>query len=129
MKLAKYSTKALLALTIAAAASVTCAAQDRAAEGSFDRTLKVSGAVNLTVETGSGSIAVRAGDSSSVHISAKIRVNEGWHVSMNEAKDKVSKLEANPPIRTAGQYDSHRRNSRRRTAAKCFHQLRDFRAC
>jgi Putative adhesin len=102
MKLARYSTNVLLALTVALAASAACAGQDRAAEGSFDRTLKVSGAVNLTVETGSGSIAVRAGDSSAVHISAKIRVNEGWHVSMNEAKEKVSKLEANPPIEQQG---------------------------
>jgi hypothetical protein len=102
MKLARFSMNALLALTVALAASAAGSAQDRYAEGSFDRTLKVTGAVDLSVATGSGSISVRAGDSSSVHVSAKIRVSEGWHISMSEAQDKVKKLEANPPIEQSG---------------------------
>jgi len=102
MKLARFSLNAALALTVALAASAACSAQDRYAEGSFDRTLKVSGAVDLTVATGSGSITVRPGDSSSVHVSAKIRVSEGWHISFSEAQDKVKRLEANPPIEQSG---------------------------
>jgi hypothetical protein len=110
MKLARYSPKlitvALLALAMtmagALAASVANGASDYFAEGSFDRTLKVSGAVDLTIATGSGSISVRSGDASSVHVSARIRVSEGWHISDSEAKDKVSKLEANPPIEQDG---------------------------
>jgi DUF4097 and DUF4098 domain-containing protein YvlB len=102
MKLARNSMKIMLALTVALAASMACTADDRYAEGSFDRTLKTSGAVDLTVETGSGSISVRAGDGSSVHISARIRVSEGWHITMGEAQAKVKKLEANPPIEQNG---------------------------
>jgi hypothetical protein len=102
MKLARFSMNAALALTMALAASAACSAQDRYAEGSFDRTLKVSGAVDLTVATGAGSITVRPGDNSSVHVSAKIRVNEGWHISLGEAQDKVKRLEANPPIEQNG---------------------------
>jgi DUF4097 and DUF4098 domain-containing protein YvlB len=93
---------AALALSLALAASAACSAQDRYAEGSFDRTLKVSGAVDLTVATGAGSITVRPGDSSSVHVSARIRVSEGWHISLSEAQDKVKRLEANPPIEQSG---------------------------
>ena len=102
MKLARYSMNVLMALTVTMAASMACAADDRYAEGSFDRTLKVSGSVDLTIATGSGSISVRAGDGSSVHVSAKIRVSEGWHVTMSEAQDKVKTLEANPPIEQSG---------------------------
>jgi DUF4097 and DUF4098 domain-containing protein YvlB len=102
MKLAKNSMKIMLALTVALTASMACAAQDKYAEGTFDRTLKTSGAVDLTVETGSGSISVHAGDGSSVHVSAKIRVNEDWHVSTSDAEAKVKKLEANPPIEQSG---------------------------
>jgi hypothetical protein len=102
MKLAKNSMKIMLALSVALAASMTCAADDRYAEGAFDRTMKTSGAVDLTVETGAGSISVRSGDGSSVHVTAKIRVSEGWHVTMAEAQDKVKKLEANPPIEQSG---------------------------
>ena len=64
MKLSNLSRNAALAITAALAFSIACSAQDRAAEGSFDRTLKVSGAVDLTVSTGAGSITVRPGDAS-----------------------------------------------------------------
>ena len=102
MKLAKNSLKIMLALTVALAASMACTADDRYAEGGFDRTLKTSGAVDLTVETGAGSISVHAGDGSSVHVIAKIRVNEDWHVTTSEAQAKVKKLESNPPIEQSG---------------------------
>jgi hypothetical protein len=75
---------------------------DNYAEGQFDKTLKVSGAVNLTVRTGSGSISVRTGDGSSVHVIGRIRVHEGWGISEAAAKDKVHKLETNPPIEQDG---------------------------
>src|ERR1700686_3049284 len=74
------------------------AADDNYAEGQFDKTLKVTGAVNLTVDTGSGSISVRPGDGSTVHVVGRIRVHEGWGISDAAAKDKVRKLETNPPI-------------------------------
>lgn len=102
MKLSRLSRNTALALTIAFAFSIACAAQDKAAEGSFDRTLKVAGTVDLTVSTGSGSITVRPGDASTVHVSAKIRVNEGSHVTESEAKEKVAKIEANPPVEQEG---------------------------
>jgi hypothetical protein len=102
MRLSRISRNAALALAAAFVFSAACAAQDKWAEGSFDRTLKVSGAVNLTVTTGAGSITVRPGDTSTVHVSAKIRVSDGWHITESEAKDKVSKIEANPPIEQDG---------------------------
>jgi hypothetical protein len=60
---------------IAALAFTGLVPQSAAAEreGSFDRTLAVNGAVDLNVETGSGRIEVRPGDTSSVRIHAVTR--------------------------------------------------------
>jgi len=70
-----------------------------AAEGSFERTLKVSGAVNLQVETGSGNIDIRTGDSSQVVVKARIKASN-W--SGHDSEEKVKRLEANPPIMQSG---------------------------
>jgi len=98
MRLAPRNKFALLAFGAALALAMPAFARDTVAEGQFDRTLKVSGSVDLGVNTGSGSITVRAGDSSTVHVIGRIRVNSGWHISDSDAQDKVKKLEANPPI-------------------------------
>ena len=66
------------------------------ARGEFERTLKVSGNVNLQVETGSGSIDVRTGSSSEVHVVGHIYVND-WFGG-GDADAKVKKIESNPPV-------------------------------
>ena len=71
------------------------------AEGRFDRTLSVSGAVDLDVETGSGNITVRPGQSGKVEIHGKIRANNGlW--SGRRVEEKIHEIEANPPIQQEG---------------------------
>ena len=70
-----------------------------AAEGSFERTLKVTGPVELEVKTGTGRIDVRAGESSTVRVHGTIRATSGWGVS---AEDKVNRLVSNPPIEQDG---------------------------
>lgn len=92
------------AATILTAVFLLCAGTARAqntAEGSFARTLKVTGAVDLDVKTGSGTINVRAGAAGTVQVSAKIKAREGWRGSMS-AEEKVRRLEANPPIEQNG---------------------------
>ncbi len=69
------------------------------ARGEFERTLKVSGTVNLQVETGSGSIDVRTGTSNEVHVVGHIRANEWFG---DNAEEKVRRLESNPPIQQSG---------------------------
>jgi DUF4097 and DUF4098 domain-containing protein YvlB len=71
-----------------------------AAEGSFERTLQVSGPVNLEVETGSGNIELRTGGSNQVQVKAYIKINE-W-LGGNNGEEKVKRLEANPPIQQSG---------------------------
>lgn len=89
---------ALLAVTLLAAfASLPARAET---EGHFDRTLKVSGPVDMDIETGSGEIVVRAGGSGQVEIHGKIHAS-GWHVS-GDVEQRVHDLETNPPIEQNG---------------------------
>ena len=90
---------ALLLVMLAAAPSF---AADITAEGSFERTLKVSGPVNLDVTTGSGRINVRAGEPGTVRVLGTIRAGTGWHIDRPEAEAKVRRLEANPRIEQNG---------------------------
>lgn len=78
-------------------AGALAAADERTAEGSFDKTLKVTGAVDLEVKTGSGSIRVVPGDGSTVHVVAKIRARDS-RFGGPSAEEKVKRIEANPPI-------------------------------
>jgi DUF4097 and DUF4098 domain-containing protein YvlB len=88
---------ALLAV-LATLPAVACAVDYRTTEGKFDRALKVTGDVDLTVTTGSGSIDVRTGDASSVRVSAIIRAHSDFRRSEKETEELVRRIEANPPI-------------------------------
>jgi hypothetical protein len=69
-------------------------------QGSFERTLQVSGPVDLEVLTHSGDVTVRAGSSGSVTIRGKIYVGNGWFEGKREAD--VHAIEQNPPIHQQG---------------------------
>lgn len=77
-----------------------------AVEGHFDRTLKVSGHVDLEIQSGSGNITVHAGDANSVVISGNIKASEGigsWFGGSSlSAQEKVKRLNDNPPIEQNG---------------------------
>lgn len=68
------------------------------AEGSFERSLAVSGPVQLNVATGSGSISVRKGAAGSVRIQGRIRAGDRIH----DGPALVREIEQNPPIRQTG---------------------------
>lgn len=89
---------ALAALVLAMALGASAA--DQAAEGSFERTLKVAGAVDLEVTTGAGNISVRAGPADTVRVAGKIRAKDSSFGRV--AAEKVKALEANPPIEQTG---------------------------
>ncbi len=69
------------------------------AKGSFQKTLKVSGPVDLDVVTGSGNIAIRTGDGSTVVVNAVIEAQDYHGAS---AESRVKQIESNPPIEQAG---------------------------
>lgn len=66
---------------------------------SFERTLKVTGAVNLQVETGSGSIYIRPGNATEVHVCGHVKANNSWFGASPEA---VQRIINNPPIQQSG---------------------------
>jgi len=96
MKVRLRSFPALLIVALAASlAAFPALAAD--SQGHFDRTLTVTGAVDLDVQTGSGDITVRPGDSGKVEIHAKIHAN-GW----GDVDARIQEIEKNPPIEQSG---------------------------
>jgi DUF4097 and DUF4098 domain-containing protein YvlB len=85
---------AMMALAVAMAASPVFAGSS---EGHFDRTLNVTGTVDLDVQTGSGDIILRTGDPSKVEIHAKIH-GSGW----GDVEQHIQEIENNPPIEQNG---------------------------
>jgi hypothetical protein len=92
----KLELRKILAACAALSLALTLTASALAVEGHFERTLKVTGPVDLDVGTGAGNITVRTGDPASVRISGIIK-SSGWQEGEN-AERKVRYLEANPPI-------------------------------
>ena len=92
----KSMTAILLGLLCAGGATLLRA--DRA-QGSFERTLTVTGPVQLQVRTGSGSIAVRKGASGSVRVLGRVTA-QSWFGQ--DAASRVREVEQNPPISQNG---------------------------
>lgn len=69
-------------------------------QGGFEKTLSVSGPVDLEVLTRSGDVTVRAGSSGSVFIRGKIYVGDHWLMGSRDAD--VHEIEQHPPIRQEG---------------------------
>jgi hypothetical protein len=85
---------------LAAAIAALVPAAALAADGTFDKTLHVSGQVMLSVSTGSGYVHVSPGSSSEVHIVGHVRAN-GWGFGAS-ADDRVKQVVNNPPIDQSG---------------------------
>jgi DUF4097 and DUF4098 domain-containing protein YvlB len=68
--------------------------------GSFDRTLNVSGPVDLDIENSSGRVTVRPGDTSTVRVHAVISSWDGAFSA--DTTQRAREIEANPPIRQTG---------------------------
>lgn len=83
-------------LLLATAALALAAVPALATEATFERTLTVSGHVELTVGTGSGNIHITQGSGNQIHIFGRVKSNWGGN------EDKVRELAANPPIEQTG---------------------------
>ena len=69
-------------------------------EGKFDRTLTVSGPVNLDLTTGSGDVMVKTGSGNQVVIHGTVRSSNNWFGGNEESA--VRAVESNPPIEQNG---------------------------
>src|SRR5580693_2758870 len=99
LRSANVSSRFLLA-TALVVLFITAAAFGSQPVGTFEKTLTVSGPVDLEVLTRSGDVTVRAGSSGSVVIRGKIYVGDHWLMGGREAD--VHQIEQNPPIRQEG---------------------------
>jgi len=73
------------------------AAQTERARGMFERTLTVSGQVDLSVRTGSGDIQIRTGDGNRVQIVGRVSAGRSSETSEGPA-ERVKRIETAPPI-------------------------------
>ncbi len=73
-----------------------------AADGTFERTLKVNGPVLLGVDTGAGNIHVAPGPVNSVHIVGHVHSGSGWLSGGGSADDRVKQVVNDPPVNQAG---------------------------
>jgi hypothetical protein len=70
-------------------------------DGEFERTLTVSGPVDLDAVTSAGGIAVRRGSAGIVRIHAVLRANSDWFASA-DADANIREIERNPPVEQNG---------------------------
>ena len=88
-------------------ASAAPIAFQAAAEGTFERTLDVTGALDLEVSTGSGDITLRRGSNGLVQVMGRIRVNR----RADDPSATLQTIQANPPIEQNGNRIRIGRNS------------------
>ncbi|HEY0795321.1 MAG TPA: DUF4097 family beta strand repeat-containing protein [Acidisarcina sp.] len=98
-----------LKIALASAALLLAPIFAFAAEGTFYRTLNVTGSTYIYVDTGSGNIHVSPGSDSEVRIAGHVKAgNNGWHVGWNSddsdgsPDERVKKVVDNPPIQQSG---------------------------
>jgi Putative adhesin len=89
----------ILAIALAVLFASTFAAAS-SPQGHFERTLQVSGPVELEVQTRSGDVVVRSGASGTVSIRAEIYVGDHW--LFGDRRTDVSDIEQHPPLRQDG---------------------------
>jgi hypothetical protein len=70
------------------------------AEGSFERTMQVTGPVELSVRTGSGRIRVFAGPGDTVKVAARLRSSNSWF--SGDVNARIREIEKNPPVEQTG---------------------------
>jgi putative adhesin len=72
-------------------------------EGSFEKSLTVSGTVDLDVKTDSGGITVRQGSAGTVRIHAILKADHGWFISgSGDVEGRIRELERHPPVEQNG---------------------------
>ncbi len=99
MKSQRITKSIFAASVLAALVCLPALPATASAEGSFQRTLHVTGPVNLEVTTGSGSIHVRTGNTTQVQVTGRIKATTWFE---GNAEERVKRIEANPPIQQSG---------------------------
>lgn len=90
----------LLAVAVALAPAYAAA---QTIEGRFDKTLKVSGPVTVSLTSGSGSVDVSAGSDDTIRVIGVVRGNSSWRGATDDSvRRAVTSVESQPPIVQTG---------------------------
>ena len=89
----------LAVVGIALLAPAPCAAA-QSSQGSFEQTLKVTGPVELSIQSGAGGIHVLAGTGETVTIAARLRADNAW--LSGDVDARIRQIEKHPPIEQTG---------------------------
>jgi DUF4097 and DUF4098 domain-containing protein YvlB len=100
MKIRARVFSALLVVMMSLTTALACWPAMAGDDGHFDRTLAVTGPVDLDVQTGSGDITVHVGDSAKVEIHGRIHPNHSF--LSGDVQQRIQEIETNPPIEQAG---------------------------
>ena len=94
----RMRTLTLTRLGLSAALAIAVAFPVAAADQTFERSLTVSGAVTLSVSTGSGDITVRTGSDGVVKVVGTVRPASTWGVGSQDAESAVRAVLSSPPV-------------------------------
>ena len=91
-------------LLLVAAAFAPAIVRAQSVQGSFERTLSVSGPPEIEVSTGSGRIEVRRGGDGRIEVRGEVRASDDWgnRRAGLSREERVRRIEANPPIEQTG---------------------------
>lgn len=92
---------AAVAVALAASLAFVTSSVAQTPEGAFDRTLKVSGAVDLDIVAGAGSIRIEPGAAETVRVAARLKAGNGWFAG-GDVEKRIRQIEQNPPIEQQG---------------------------
>jgi len=90
-----------MALALAGCDLTAAIDQGMGVKGTFEQALAVTGPVDLTVQSGSGSITIQPGagpEFKEVKVVARITARESWRKRGLSAAEKVKRIEQHPPI-------------------------------
>lgn len=73
----------------------------QATEGAFERTLTVSGPVDLSVRAGAGQIRVQPGPAGTLRVAARIKADNSW-LQSGDIQQRIRRIEQNPPVEQKG---------------------------
>ncbi len=93
----RLSSAAALGLVAVLSSGCDIEAQIASVGGSFERTLTVSGPVQLSLTNGAGDVRVVPGTDGSVRVVARISARESPLAPLSAA-ERVQRIEANPPV-------------------------------
>jgi hypothetical protein len=92
----------ILAFSVTVLSACSLATFGQGFQGSFDRTLNVSGAVELDAKTDSGGITITPGSAGSVQVHAILKGNHGHMWDSRDVEQRIRALEQNPPVVQTG---------------------------